>query len=121
MECVFCGLLEGGKVLASNEGAFALWDKFPVSKGHALIIPKRHSIDFFGLSERELHACYLLMREVKAVIDEKYGPDAYNIGVNNGKAAGQVIGHCHIHLIPRYVGDGWKGEGIRKVTAVERG
>jgi diadenosine tetraphosphate (Ap4A) HIT family hydrolase len=69
------------------------------------IIPKRHVNSFFELSNEEIIAAYDLLKKAKKLLDKKFSPDAYNIGVNDGKAAGQTIFHLHIHLIPRYFGD----------------
>ena len=105
MDCIFCSYLENGKLIAENDGAFAIYDNFPVTKGHALIIPKRHFSGYFEATEKEVVYLDKTIREVKKIIDGEYHPDGYNIGINVGKAAGQTIFHLHIHLIPRYVGD----------------
>ncbi len=70
-----------------------------------LIIPKRHVASFFDLTKEEQQDMLLLADRVKSIIDEKFHPDGYNIGVNVGEAAGQSVFHVHMHLIPRYKGD----------------
>ncbi|WP_209460723.1 HIT family protein [Youngiibacter multivorans] len=116
VDCIFCSYLEKGSLITENEGAFAIYDNFPVTKGHALIIPKRHFSGYFDATSEEVISLDRLLREVKKVIDEKYHPDGYNIGINVGKAAGQTIFHLHIHLIPRYAGDVENPRGgIRKL------
>lgn len=105
MDCIFCTYLEKGPLIAENEGSFAIYDNFPVTKGHALIIPKRHFSSYFEATSDEVSYLDSMIRKVKETIDEKYHPDGYNIGINVGKAAGQTIFHLHIHLIPRYEGD----------------
>lgn len=105
MDCIFCSYLENGEIIAENDGAFAIYDNYPVTKGHALIIPKRHFPGYFEATTEEVVFLDGMIRDVKKIIDEKYHPDGYNIGINVGKAAGQTIFHLHIHLIPRYVGD----------------
>lgn len=106
-ECVFCKPNDDDRniLITDNELAFARWDGFPVSNGHALVIPKRHIGSYFELTDDEVGALFQLSKEVKQIIDEKYKPDSYNLGVNNGPEAGQTIPHCHIHVIPRYSGD----------------
>ena len=106
-ECIFCNPNNSKQntLIAENELAFARWDNFPVSDGHAEVIPKRHVSSYFDLSDDEVSALFALSKEAKSIIDEKYHPDSYNLGINNGPEAGQTIPHCHIHLIPRYVGD----------------
>ena len=101
--CVFC--TPKSKVINETALAYAVFDTFPVSKGHSLIIPKRHISNYFDLTLEEHIATRLLINRVKEIIDLKYKPDGYNIGVNVGKDAGQTINHVHIHIIPRYRGD----------------
>jgi diadenosine tetraphosphate (Ap4A) HIT family hydrolase len=82
-----------------------LWDGFPVSPGHALLIPLRHMPTWFETTAQERVALMDAINAAKAEIDSLYRPDGYNIGINCGAAAGQTIFHLHVHLIPRYVGD----------------
>jgi diadenosine tetraphosphate (Ap4A) HIT family hydrolase len=105
--CLFCDFTnpEQNTVIAETELAYARWDNFPVSKGHAEVVPKRHVESYFDLSDHEVLAMYGLVKQIKEIIDGLHRPDAFNIGVNDGKASGQSIHHCHIHLIPRYIGD----------------
>ena len=84
---------------------FARWDKFPVSDGHALIIPFRHFSNYFDATQHEKNAIWSLVEDVKHEIRQEHSPDGYNIGVNIGRAAGQTIPHLHVHIIPRYEGD----------------
>ena len=94
------------RIVASNNLAYAVKDGFPVTEGHALVIPKRHVSDFFGLSDDEVLACNQLLKELRSTIlvqDELV--QGFNVGMNTGATAGQTIFHCHIHLIPRRKGD----------------
>ena len=98
--------MPANRIVASNDFAYAVRDGFPVTKGHSLVIPKRHVTDFFGLSDDEVWACNQLLKEVRSTIliqDELV--EGFNVGMNAGAAAGQTIFHCHIHLIPRRNGD----------------
>ena len=88
-----------------NEFAFAIYDGFPVSKGHSLVIPKRIVSSVFDLDDDEYNHIFILLKEIKKILLEKYKPDGFNIGINNGTDAGQTIDHAHIHIIPRYKGD----------------
>jgi diadenosine tetraphosphate (Ap4A) HIT family hydrolase len=99
------------KIIAENDLAFAVFDIFPVTKGHTLIITKEHRKDFFAATKEEKGAILDLIDEVKSIVDDKYAPIAYNIGMNCGKAAGQEIMHLHVHLIPRYENDTKKPRG----------
>lgn len=103
--CPFCGPLDDRRILAENTSAFAIFDKFPVNRGHALIIPKRHVANYFELSPNEKAACWQLLDEVKHLLDTDFQPQGYNIGINVGETAGQTVMHVHLHLIPRYRGD----------------
>jgi diadenosine tetraphosphate (Ap4A) HIT family hydrolase len=94
-----------GEWIASNELAFAVFDKYPVSKGHALVIPRRLVATWFEATVEEQQALMGLVGEVKGILDERYRPEGYNIGVNVGAVAGQTVMHVHVHLIPRYRGD----------------
>ena len=100
--CLFCQLKDN---VVENELAYAVFDKYPVSEGHMLIIPKRHSQDFFGCNPEEIHAVFDLIKECKKITDDRYHPGGYNIAANCGELAGQKIHHAHVHLIPRYKGD----------------
>lgn len=102
--CLFCGLPEA-RVIHSNSDAIAIRDGFPISEGHTLIIPRRHVRSFFDLTESERSSLLILLDTAKAALDSEYQPEGYNIGINDGAAAGQTIDHLHIHLIPRYDGD----------------
>ena len=103
--CLFCNIKESG-VAHENDLAFVSYDSYPVSKDHCLIIPKRHIKDYFDLSQKELIACDELIKIVKNEITTKDNlVIGFNIGTNIGKASGQSIFHCHIHLIPRREGD----------------
>jgi diadenosine tetraphosphate (Ap4A) HIT family hydrolase len=97
--------------LAESELVYAMADKFPVSPGHTLIIPRRHCADYFLLLPDELSACWALVNKMKLLLDNQYHPDGYNIGINNLEAAGQTVPHVHIHLIPRYHGDVARPQG----------
>lgn len=92
-------------VLIERPLAFLKRDGHPVSKGHVLIIPRRHVATFFETTPEERLAMIELLDEAKALLDREHQPDGYNIGVNNGAAAGQTIMHVHLHIIPRYLGD----------------
>lgn len=109
--CVFCAPDRDRPLITESATAYAIYDKYPVSEGHALIIPKRHVANYFDLMEKEQQACWLVVNHVKKLLAQKYGTQDFNIGINIGKVAGQTIPHAHIHLIPRYQGDVAKPEG----------
>jgi diadenosine tetraphosphate (Ap4A) HIT family hydrolase len=108
--CLFCHL-EPENYVCANDLTVAIYDKFPVNPGHVLVIPRRHFPTFFEATEEEIVSAYQLMQEVRSILDEKYKPDGYNIGVNMGQCAGQTVWHLHFHIIPRFVGDVDKPRG----------
>ncbi len=109
--CPFCNPESGREVIIENDFVYSAYDKFPVSKGHALIIPKRHIANYFELSKDEQASCWEMVNKLKVILTEKYHPDGFNIGINVNETAGQTIPHVHIHLIPRYKGDVAEPEG----------
>jgi len=113
--CIFCEK-NGREIIAENKLAKAFYDQFPVNKGHTLVVPKRHMEQYFDATLEEQQSITRLVYEVKDILQEKFQPDGYNIGVNVGQAAGQTVFHLHIHVIPRYRGDVEDPRGgIRKI------
>ncbi|MBU3660971.1 MAG: HIT domain-containing protein [Flavobacteriales bacterium] len=104
-KCPFCSSNIERNLIIDGETEFAIYDKFPVNEGHALIIPKRHVSNYFELTIEEQKTCFQLVNKVKEIITRKFNPDGFNIGINVGEFAGQTVNHVHIHLIPRYKGD----------------
>lgn len=102
--CPFCTLDEK-RILCQTNHAIAIRDGFPITNGHTLIIPKRHVSSFFELTSDERGDIFSLLDDAKFGLDNQFHPDGYNIGINDGAAAGQTVDHLHIHLIPRYSGD----------------
>jgi diadenosine tetraphosphate (Ap4A) HIT family hydrolase len=102
--CPFCSM-DISRVLISNQFAIAAADAFPVSVGHTLIIPKRHISSIFDATEQELVHIFKLVTQTRVLLNDQYKPQGFNIGINDGVAAGQTVMHLHIHLIPRFMGD----------------
>lgn len=92
-------------ILIENNFWFVVEDGNPVSQGHSLLIPKKHLVSVFDLTEEEFGGGFRLLQQVKDLIVQKYNPEGFNIGLNEGEAAGQTVHHLHIHIIPRYKGD----------------
>lgn len=108
VECLFCDVqtIDRGRIVEENELAFVIRDAFPVTEHHSLFIPKRHVLDYFGVSQSEVIAIHALLHAQKDLL-LKLDPtiDGFNIGMNCGQTAGQSVWHCHVHLIPRRKGD----------------
>jgi diadenosine tetraphosphate (Ap4A) HIT family hydrolase len=102
--CPFC-TLPASRIVEENGHAVLILDGYPVSPGHSLVIPKRHVGSFFEVTEIERAALFSLLDRAKELAAGQHRPDGYNIGINDGAAAGQTVPHLHIHLIPRYDGD----------------
>ena len=97
--CVFCSI-SSDRVVAENTLAYAIRDKFPVTDGHLLVIPKRHAENYFSLTQDELLACDGLLRQLRDDFrDKDSSVEGFNIGMNAGEVAGQTVFHCHIHLM----------------------
>jgi histidine triad (HIT) family protein len=108
-DCLFCKIIAGqipDYRIYENDYVIALLDIHPCSKGHAVIIPKKHIADLNEVSAEEMSAISAGVLNVYKLVSEKIKPDAMNIGINNGKAAGQAVSHLHWHIIPRWENDG---------------
>jgi len=102
--CPFCNLTQS-QIIDSNEFGFVIRDGFPISLGHTLIIPKRHVGSFFNITKDEQNSLFELMARSQKVLIDSFNPDGFNVGINDGPAAGQTVPHLHIHLIPRFIND----------------
>lgn len=104
MKCAFCQL-PSERIAFQNELALLFDDAYPVSPGHCLVIPRRHVSSWFDIEPQEQVAMLQLLAIARQRVEEIFHPSSYNIGINDGPAAGQTIPHLHMHLIPRYTGD----------------
>ncbi len=104
------------RVFHTGDLVLGLWDAFPVSPGHALLLPKRHVASWFDATPEERRDLLAATDVAKAQIEARHRPEGYNIGINVGQAAGQTVFHLHVHVIPRYAGDvGDPRGGVRHV------
>lgn len=104
MVCPFCPP-EPERILRSDANCISLRDGFPISPGHSLVIPRRHVASLADLSEAEFSSLWKVLADTRFELDREFKPDGYNIGINDGAAAGQTVMHLHVHVIPRYAGD----------------
>ena len=104
VSCPFCAL-PAERILLLADEALVIRDAFPVSPGHTLVVPRRHIGSFFELTDAERACMVELLAQAKAELDLSFQPHGFNIGINEGAAAGQTVPHLHLHLIPRYRGD----------------
>ena len=105
MKCPFCSPKPKLELLTETALTYAVLDGYPVSKGHALVTPKKHVANFFDLPLLEQNECWQVANKVQELLQERYSPDGFTVGLNIGAAAGQKFAHASIHIIPRYVGD----------------
>jgi diadenosine tetraphosphate (Ap4A) HIT family hydrolase len=114
-KCLFCNPSKKLNLITESAVAYAIYDGYPISKGHALIIPKRHLANYFELPFKEQSACWYMVNKVQDILTKKFNPDGFNVGININPAGGQKMNHCNIHIIPRYHGDSNKKSGMRSV------
>jgi diadenosine tetraphosphate (Ap4A) HIT family hydrolase len=100
-----CELCTPDMVLIEDELAYVRYDNNSLSRGHVLVVPRRHVASFFDMTDAEKTCVLGLLDRAKARVDDEHRPDGYNIGVNIGRVGGQTRMHVHVHLIPRYTGD----------------
>jgi diadenosine tetraphosphate (Ap4A) HIT family hydrolase len=102
--CTYCSL-SAARIVDESALSIAFKDAFPVSPGHTLIIPRRHTASFFDLTLQEREDMITLLYRVKVKLQDEHNPQGFNVGINEGFAAGQTVMHTSIHLIPRFKGD----------------
>jgi|TARA_B100001971_G_C18076888_1_gene476161 histidine triad (HIT) family protein len=106
--CIFCKIIKGEIPAAKvyeDKDVFSFLDIMPANKGHCLIIPKKHYESLIEIPDDDLSAIIKAAKKIAKALSLSMGNDAYNIVMNNGKEAGQLVAHAHIHLIPRFKGD----------------
>ena len=102
--CPFCNP-DAARVFLRRQYVFALWDGFPVSEGHALVVPHRHISTWFEATADERVQLFGAIEAVCGIIRTRWNTDGFNVGINIGEAAGQTVPHLHLHVIPRRHGD----------------
>jgi diadenosine tetraphosphate (Ap4A) HIT family hydrolase len=104
MPCPFCNP-DPERIITSTPHAIALRDGFPLAEGHTLVLPRRHVASLYDLTPEEQAAVWHLVAEIRSRLQRELTPDGFNIGLNDGEAAGQTVMHAHVHVIPRRHGD----------------
>jgi diadenosine tetraphosphate (Ap4A) HIT family hydrolase len=97
--------VEREDLICENAHAYSFLDAYPVSRGHALVVPRKRTPGLFDLEPRELDGVWELVARTRGLLVERFSPDGFTIGVNDGETAGQTVLHAHVHVIPRYRGD----------------
>lgn len=115
--CLFCKIINreiGAMIVYEDDHAMAFLDVNPRSPGHTMVIPKTHAENIVSLPESEVEALFMAVRKVAGHLGVVLSPDGLTIGINQGGASGQAVPHLHVHIMPRYAGDG--GGSIHSVV-----
>lgn len=118
--CLFCKIIAGevpSTKIYENEQVYAFLDINPVNLGHTLVVPKKHSENIYDISEDGTSALIHAGKKIASALKKELGADGVNLIMNNERAAGQIIFHAHLHVVPRLAADGfhhWKGKGFSK-------
>ena len=116
-DCIFCRIIAGGikaHTVYENENVLAFLDNRPASRGHTMVIPKVHAERLDHLEDRHVGSLFLGVKCVMALLEKALRPGGLNVGWNHGWAAGQHVNHLHVHIVPRYAGDG--GSGVQYIV-----
>jgi len=108
LDCVFCDIVQRtvpSQIIYEDDRFMAILDKYPISKGHTLVLPKKHFQRVQELSQKEFCAMYARVYALNALITSRLGATASHLSVNDGAAANQLIPHVHVHIIPRSEND----------------
>lgn len=109
MDCLFCKIINReipSEKIYEDDAAFAFLDIHPLAPGHTVIIPKVHAQNILDLPETAVGPLFLVVKKITAALNSALKPHGFTIGINHGKVSGQAIDHLHIHVIPRFEGDG---------------
>jgi histidine triad (HIT) family protein len=120
--CIFCSIINGaneGIIVYDNNYFLVLMDKYPISRGHTLVIPKTHYDNLLNMPQDEVGKLYSLVSIIAKAVVSAVSADGFNIGQNNGKSANQIISHVHVHIIPRFKNDNSDGRWPTRYIAKE--
>lgn len=109
MDCIFCKIAKGeipAEVVYEDAGAVGILDLSPRALGHTMVIPKSHAENILGVPAGEVGPLFRAVQGIVGLLERALHPDGFTIGVNHGKASGQAVDHLHVHVIPRWHGDG---------------
>ena len=119
-DCLFCKIITGeipSNKIYEDEAVFAFLDIYPASEGHTLVAPKKHFNTFTEMGTEDVASLFEAAKKVTIAVEKAFSAEGSNIGINNGKVAGQEVPHVHVHIIPRKKGDG--GRGIKSIVWTE--
>lgn len=116
-DCIFCKIIVGevpSQKVYEDDLVVAFLDIAPINAGHTLLIPKEHHANLLDCPEEVLRSLIVVLQKLGRAVSEAVGADGFNVGLNNGRAAGQIVDHTHFHIIPRFTNDGLKSWSQRK-------
>lgn len=126
--CIFCKIGTGiipAHTVYEDKKTVAFLDVKPHSQGHTVVIPKAHGVTIFDFTDKQLQELIIAVKKTMEIINKALSPDGFNVGWNHNTAGGQVVPHLHIHIFPRYKGDGGgsmhsivNNQGMRTVKEV---
>lgn len=108
-DCLFCKIADHdipSEAILEDDNTISILDIMPRAPGHTMVIPKRHSMTILEVGEEELGPLFSAVKRTTSLLEKALRPDGFTIGINHGRASGQAIDHLHVHIIPRYEGDG---------------
>lgn len=117
MDCLFCKIIKKeikAEIVYEDKETIAILDVHPKAPGHTMVLPKAHSDNLLDLPNEKIGPVFQAVKKVAEMLKKSLKPDAFTIGINNGKYSGQLIDHLHVHIIPRWRGDG--GKSIHSVV-----
>lgn len=117
MTCLFCQIVSGktsAHFIYEDDTHVAIMDKYPIHRGHSLVIPRKHHEKITDMGVEEVSMLFSKVPPIARAVVDATGADGFNIGQNNGRAANQIIPHVHVHVIPRYakIGVAWTKRSI---------
>ena len=121
-DCIFCKIIKGeipSFKVYEDRNVFAILDINPVNKGHVLVVPKNHSLDLSDMADDDIKNLFIAAKKIANAVMKATGAHGYNLGMNNRKAAGQLVMHSHLHIIPRFEDDGLKHWPAKKYAEGE--
>lgn len=120
--CIFCSIIKGnikGIIVYQDDKFLAIMDKYPITTGHTLVIPKKHYDTILFMLPNEVGELYSLVSIIAKAVVSAISADGFNIGQNNGRSANQIIPHVHVHIIPRFKNDNPNGRWPTRYIASE--
>ncbi|MDX1370981.1 MAG: HIT family protein [Nitrososphaeraceae archaeon] len=120
--CIFCSIIKGniqGTIVYEDDNFLAIMDKYPITTGHTLVIPKKHYNTLLFMPPKEVGELYSLVSIIAKAVVSAISADGFNIGQNNGRSANQIIPHVHVHIIPRFKNDNSNGRWPTRYIASE--